>query len=155
MKIKLLFILAISSLLVNCATLPTRDKMQEQIAGFELPVKPDKNKALIYVVRPSSVGALIAFNVFLDNTEDAAEMGFNRGSGYIYFYVKPGMHKLFSKAENTAEIEMNTAANVVYYIRQDVHMGLIMARNELVSIDEVEGKYHIKNTTVGNIIRTE
>lgn len=155
MKLKSLVIAAVTMFALNCASLPTKEKMQAEVAGYELPAKPDKAKALIFIVRPSSAGALIAFNVFLDNTESASEMGYNRGSGFIYFYAKPGMHKIFSKAENTADLELNTVAGGVYFIRQDVEMGLIMARNSLVGIDELEGKYHMKNTSVGTIIRKE
>jgi hypothetical protein len=155
MKLKGIVLVLAALLAINCASLPTKEKMQAEVASYELPAKADKAKALIYVVRPSSAGALIAFNVFLDNTESTSEMGYNRGSGYIYFYAKPGMHKIFSKAENTAELELNTVAGGVYFIRQDVEMGLIMARNSLVVIDELEGKYHMKNTSVGTIIRKE
>jgi hypothetical protein len=155
MKLKGIVLVLAALLAINCASLPTKEKMQAEVASYELPAKADKAKALIYVVRPSSAGALIAFNVFLDNTESTSEMGYNRGSGYIYFYAKPGMHNIFSKAENTAELELNTVAGGVYFIRQDVEMGLIMARNSLVVIDELEGKYHMKNTSVGTIIRKE
>lgn len=155
MKIKYLIAGMAVLALANCASLPSKEKMMAETAGYQLPVQPDKSKALIYVVRPGGVGGLIAFNVFLDNTESSSEMGYNRGSGYIYFYVKPGMHKIFSKAENTAELELNTVAGGVYFVRQDASMGLIMARNSLEPIDELEGKYHLKDLKPGEILRKE
>lgn len=34
-------------------------------------------------------------------------------------------------------------------------MGLIMARNTLVKLDEVPGKYHVKTLTLGTIHKTQ
>ena len=54
--------------------------------GSDLPARPDKNNALVYVVRPSGWLKRIESKVFLDSKEDSAEMGFNEGSQYIFFY---------------------------------------------------------------------
>lgn len=43
-------------------------------------------------MRPSSLGGLIRFNAFLNDQEENSEMGYARGSQYIYFSVPPGDH---------------------------------------------------------------
>jgi hypothetical protein len=154
-RILLLALLAVSSIITGCASLPSPEQMRSEISGFQLPKVPEPNKAMIYVVRPASVGALIRFNVFVDDQEAKSEMGYTRGSQYIYFSVPVGEHKIYSKAENWAEINVTAKANDIIYIQQEPSMGLIMARNNLSSLEDYQGKYHVKTLTVGTIIKTE
>ncbi|MBT3236951.1 MAG: DUF2846 domain-containing protein [Bdellovibrionales bacterium] len=129
--------------------------MSKEIAGYQLPKTPDDNQAMVYVVRPSGIGSLVRFNVFLDDRKDDSEMGWTRGGQHIYFYVQPGTHTISSKAENWDEIKVTAKSGSVVYIRQDPSMGFIMARNSLVKIDEIEGKYHVMKTSQGEVIKTE
>ena len=141
---------------VSCATVPTPAKMKAEIATYTLPAQATSKNTIVYVVRPSQLGALIRFNAFLDDkNKDSNEMGYNRGKNFIYFSVTPGRHKIFSKAENTAEIEINAEAGKEIFIKQNPTWGFIMARNNLELIDETEGKYHVKNSSIGTVIREE
>jgi hypothetical protein len=106
---------------------------------------------MVYVVRPALPGGLIRFNVFVNNQEDASEVGFTRSKQYIYFALPPGTHKIFSKAENWAEIELTVKAGDVAFIQQEVNIGFIMARNTLVRLDDVTGRYHVKNLELGTL----
>lgn len=141
------------SLLSGCASLPSRAVMESEVSDFKLPKTADKDNALIYVVRPSSAGKLIRFNVFVDDKEDSSEMGYTRGSQFIYFFVKPGNHTILSKAENWSELFIDAKAGEIYFFRQDASMGFVMARNELLRIPDYEGKYQVKNTDLGTIIK--
>ena len=144
-----------ASLFAGCASLPPPEAMRAETASFVLPKLPEPGKAIVYVVRPSALGGLVRFNVFLNDQEANSEMGFTRGSQYIYFSVTPGDHKIFSKAENWAESLVSVNAGDIVFIQQDASMGLIMARNSLLKLDELPGKYHVKMLTVGTIIKTE
>lgn len=136
----------------GCSTLPKRDVMEKEVANWQLPHQPKKGEGVVYVVRPSSLGGLIRFNVFLDEHADHAEMGWNRGSQYIYFFTKPGVHKIWSVAENTKEMEFQVEANKSTIIKQNTSMGIIMARNELeLVLDEVVGKYMVKKANLGTV----
>ncbi len=141
--------------LTGCASLPSPEAMKAETASFQLPKLPDAGKAIVYVVRPSGTGGLIRFNVFVDNQEAASEMGYTRGSQYIYFNVTPGEHKIYSKAENWAEAQVSARAGEVIFIQQEPSMGLVMARNNITKIEEVPGKYHVKTLEVGTIIKTD
>jgi hypothetical protein len=143
------------SIFSGCASLPSPEAMKAVVAGFQLPKLPEPGKALVYVVRPSSLGGLIRFNVFLDDQEANSEMGFTRGSQYIYFNVLPGDHKVYSKAENWAETLVSVKAGDIIFIQQDTSMGIIMARNSLMQIEEVPGKYHIKTLTIGTVAKVD
>jgi hypothetical protein len=140
--------------ITGCASLPSPEAMKAATADYQLPKLPAAGEAMVYVVRPSSVGSMVRFNVFVDDQEPSSEMGFTRGNQYIYFTLPPGQHKIYSKAENWAETPVSVKAGDVVFIEQEPSMGVIMARNGLVKLDELPGKYHVKNLPVGTIIKT-
>ncbi|PJA31279.1 MAG: hypothetical protein CO187_10235 [Zetaproteobacteria bacterium CG_4_9_14_3_um_filter_53_7] len=152
----ILAVLTSGFFLQGCASkLPTHAEMKEQLKDYQLPKNPDAGKAMVYVVRPSPLGALIRFNVFLDDKLAQSEMGYNRGSQYIYFNVTPGEHSIKSKAENWAEIEISPTEGEIVFIQQNPEMGLVMARNSLFQMQNIEGKYRVKNLKAGTIIKTD
>ena len=122
---------------------------------FELPNKPAPDKAVVYVVRPSELGGLVRFNVFLGDQEPSSEMGFTRGGQYIYFNLPAGKQRLFSKAENAAEIEVDAKPGEVIYLQQEPAMGILFARNSILRIEELPGKYHVKMLKPGTILKTD
>jgi hypothetical protein len=140
--------------LTACASLPSPEEMKAQTASYQLPKLPEDGKAIVYVVRPSELGGLIRFNVFVDDQEAASEMGFNRGSQYIYFNLTPGEHKIMSKAENWAETLVNAKAGDIIFIQQEASMGIIMARNNVFKVEDYQGKYHVKTLKLGTILKT-
>lgn len=151
MKNSILLLLAF--FLVSCASV-SRQQMVEQAKTYNLPFKPEKNEGIVYVLRPSYLGAVIRFNVFFNNTEEKSEIGWTRGGQYVYFFAKPGEHVFYSSAENTASIKVKVDAGKATFIKQDPSMGFIMARNSLLEVDEDEAKYHMMNLTPGNVIMT-
>lgn len=148
-----LVMMSLSLFLFSCANLPTPDEMKKATENYSLPKAPINDKALVYIVRPSSFGALVRFNIFLDDQMPASEMGYTRGSQYIYFYTTPGPHKIYSLAENWAEININPKAGDILFLKQSPEIGIIMARNGMNSIEELEGKYHVKSLGVGTVIK--
>ncbi len=151
-----LFIIAgVLAALSGCASLPSPEAMKAETATYQLPKMPDPGKAMIYVVRPSGMGGLIRFNVFVGDQEASSEMGYTRASQYIYFGIPPGEHKIFSKAENWAEMVVAAKAGDAIYVQQNVAMGLLMTRNSLTKLEEYEGKYHVKHLAVGTLLKPE
>lgn len=140
-------------LLYGCASAPSADKMQAELAGYSLPKAAVADQGLVYVVRPSSVGTLVRFNVFLDDQEANSEMGYTRGNEYIYFYVTPGSHTINSKAENWADLKVDVRAGEVVYVKQEVDMGFVMARNSLTKLSDVEGRYLVKDASLGTVAK--
>ncbi|MCG8294014.1 DUF2846 domain-containing protein [Pseudomonas entomophila] len=127
--------------------------MQAEVAHYTLPKAAVADKGLVYVVRPSTTGMMVRFNVFLDDKEADSEMGYNRGNQYIYFYVTPGKHVISSKAENWADMTVNVKAGEVIYLKQEVEMGLVMARNNLKVLSDLEGRYLVKDASLGTIAK--
>jgi hypothetical protein len=101
------------------------------------------------------MGALVRFNLFLDDEQPASDMGFTRASQYIHFNVAPGKHRLYSKAETAAEIEIDAKAGDIFFIQQEPSMGILMARNSLMKLEELPGKYHVKTLTPGTVLKTD
>ena len=140
---------------VGCASLPPPAEMRLDVTDFNLPKLPEDGKAIVYVVRPSSVGSLIRFNIFIDDQEPNSEMGFTRGNQYIYFNVNPGDHQILSKAENWAEANIIVEAGDIIFVQQIPTIGILMARNTLSKIQEYEGKYHVKHLKLGTILKAD
>jgi len=137
--------------LSGCASLPTPGVMQEDIKGYQLPMLPADGKAIVYVVRPSGLGGLIRFNVFIDNKLESSEMGYTRSGQYIYFNIAVGDHQILSKAENWAAVNITAKPGDILFIQQEPSMGLIMARNNIFPIQAYEGKYQVKHLSLGTI----
>ncbi len=150
-----IMIISVILLFAGCATLPPPAQMRAEVVDFKLPKLPEDGKAIVYVVRPSSVGGLIRFNVFVDDKEAESEMGYTRGSQYIYFNLEPGEHQILSKAENWAEINLTAASGDIIFIQQEASMGILMARNSIFKLQDYEGKYHVKHLTLGTIIKID
>jgi hypothetical protein len=143
-------------LLGGCTTpLPPQAQMQRELESHQLPLKPTAENSVVYVVRPSSLGTAVRFNVFLDDQDPASEMGYNRGGQYIYFSTTPGSHKIFSVAENTPELAFDIKAGEVVYIQQKVYPGIIMARNDLSILPATEGQWRVKTLSLGTILKTQ
>ena len=154
MKIIFLFS-ALALFMTGCASLPTPEKMKADTADFKLPFLPVSDKATVYVVRPSGIGSLVRFNVFVDNEEAESEMGYTRGVQYIYFNVTPGHHKIYSVAENTDEIKIDVKANDVIFLEQEPTMGFLFARNNIRWLKDFEGKYYVKTLQPGTMYKTD
>jgi hypothetical protein len=150
----MLFAVAVA-MLSGCASLPSPEEMKADIVTFQLPKLPEPNKAMVYVVRPTALGTLVRFNVFVDDQEAKSEMGYTRGNQYIYFNVAPGQRKILSKAENWAEVTLDAKAGDVFFIQQEPSMGFVMARNSLLKLEDYQGKYHVKRLNLGTILKTE
>ena len=146
---------AVLAITTGCASLPSPEVMKAETASYQLPKAPEPGKAIVYVVRPSALGGVVRFNVFVDDQEAASEVGYTRSSQYIYFSLKPGEHKIYSKAENWAEALVKAEAGDIIYIQQEPSMGVIMARNNIFKLEDYQGKYHVKKLTVGTILKAE
>jgi len=149
--------LMIASVIVfsGCASVPSLDVMKAETASYQLPQLPQAAKAIVYIVRPSGLGGFVRFNVFVDDHEEASEMGYTRSSQDIYFHLKAGVHKIYSKAENWAVTEVTAKAGDIIFLQQEPSMGFLMAQNSIFKLDDYIGKYHVKTLKIGTIIKTE
>jgi len=98
--------------------------------------QPEAGKALIYVLRPTSMGAAVKSFFIVDDTP----VGINRGSSYFFIQVDPGKRLFWSKSENVDALELAVEAGKPYYIQQQVQMGGFRARTKLEVLGEAAGQ---------------
>lgn len=155
MKIKFALLVCAIAILQGCASLPSTEVMRAETANYQLPKLPAPEMALVYVVRPSNLGGLVRFNVFVNSKSDEAEVGYTRGGQYIYFGVPSGTHQIYSNAENWAEMTINAKSGEIIFLQQEPTFGIIMARNNIFRVEEQQGKYYVKTLSVGELIKPE
>lgn len=149
--VKSVCFLFISFVILGCASVPLPDEMKAAVAAYQLPMLPEEGKAIVYVIFQEYWYKGIRFDVFIDNQEPKSQAGYNMGGQYICFDLTPGEHKILSKAENLAEIEVSAKAGDIIFIRQEPYTGILNAKNRLLALQDYEGKYYVKTLTPGTI----
>lgn len=118
------------------------DEEDEGSGGFvtftkDHPVsEPQPDRALLYVVRPTSIGFAIKSFFFMDDEI----LGINRGSSYFFAQVPPGKHRFWSKSENVDALELDVAAGKTYFMQQHLRLGAFRAGTKLEVLSDEEGR---------------
>jgi hypothetical protein len=139
MKLSIIICLAVLTIFISCATVPKGDPEQD-VALKTFSAKSDV--AGIYIYRNESLGLAVRMDVEVDGEY----IGQTVGKTYLYTEVSPGKHTVTSKAENTHSIELDTVAGKLYYIWQNVKMGVLYARAKLHIMTEEEGQQGVLET---------
>lgn len=140
MKLKKLIPLGVSLLiLAGCASVPMGDPQRDaELKTFSAP----QEKAAIYVYRNESMGGAVKMPVTLDGKV----LGDTAAKTYLYSEVDPGRHQLVSKAENDSTLDVDTVAGKIYYVWQEVKMGIMYARSKLQLVDDTTGQDGVKES---------
>jgi hypothetical protein len=93
-------------------------------------------KAVIYFVRPSSLGFAINFSYF-DSTK---LIGKFNGPKYIRYECDPGNHLFWARSENKDFIEAEVEAGRIYFIEAIPRMGALKAAIELIPLNMKDQK---------------
>jgi hypothetical protein len=121
------------ALLTGCASVPEASSELDQAAkSFAAP----KDKAGVYIYRNETYGAAVRLDVYLDGNH----LGETASKTYFYTEVQPGIHTVMGKAENESSVRFQAVAGRLYYIWQEIKMGLLQPRNELKLVDETAGR---------------
>lgn len=131
-----------ASNLIGCASVPIGDAKQDTALKVFM-VSADRSG--IYVYR---TGSILGAMVKMDVTVDGMFIGQTASNTYLYKEVIPGKHTVTSKAENTDSIDIEAMPGTLIYLRQEVQMGILYARNKLRLVDEVAGKKGITETNL-------
>ena len=105
---------------------------------------PPTGKALVVFYRPLAPGMLLGFTIREGDTE-IAKVG---SSSYQVVPVDPGPHAFTIKSEVTDTLRIEADAGEVYYVKQTMHMGLIVGRPHLdlsdkASFEKVSAHYRV------------
>ena len=130
---KLFVAAAIAVNLVGCASVnmgtPQADAAAKQ---FVAPA----DKAGVYIYRNESMGSAVKMDVDLDGQP----IGQTVAKTYLYKEVPAGKHTITSKAENDSTVEVDAKPGMLYYVWQEVKMGVLSARSKLQLVDAATGK---------------
>lgn len=138
---KFAFLSVFSLSLVGCASVPMGDASRDaELKSFT----PKPGVAGLYIYRNESMGA----GVKMDVEVDGKAIGRTAAKTYLYTEVEPGTHSITSKAENTDTIQVNAAPGKLYYIWQEVKMGLLYARTKLTLMGEAEGQKGVRESSL-------
>lgn len=119
--------------LTGCASVPMANKdADSQAKQFQ----PAPEKAKVYIYRNESMGAAIKMPVLIDN----ASVGDTAAKTYIEKDLDPGSHTITSKTEQDSTLALDMLAGKVYYVWQEVKMGMFAARSQLHQVDEAKGQ---------------
>jgi hypothetical protein len=156
MKKSFVYIVVLIALLslAGCGTTsPT--KMAKDTANYVLPQMPEPGSAIIYIYRaygPSRVAR--DFTTYLDGKDAASEMGSTYSGQYIYFFVTPGQHTIYTEApDNWDEITIYAKEKDVIFVSQNAAIKGIIAGVKIELLSETEGKAKIKDSELGTITR--
>jgi len=95
-----------------------------------------EDKAVVYFVRSSGVGALINFTYF-DGTN---AIGRFNGGKYMRYECDPGEHLLWARSENRDFVKANLEAGKIYLVHVVPMMGAIKASVALMPINDAKYK---------------
>lgn len=99
-------------------------------------LKAPKDKALVYLVRPSLTVPRMQLRIFMDKEL----LGLIKGKQFLYTFAEPGIHTFFGKGENISKLPIKLEAGQVYFIEQiPDNRGLVSVRNKLKRLDDREG----------------
>lgn len=128
-----LLLAAAVTALSGCASVPEASPELDQAAkSFTAP----RDKAGVYIYRNETMGAAVKLNLVLDDKY----LGETASKTYFYTEVEPGVHTVTGKAENESSVRFIAVAGRLYYIWQEIKMGLFQPRNELRLVDEATGR---------------
>lgn len=130
---KLIALSFVAISLVGCASVPMGDSKQD-VALKAFATKADT--AGVYIYRNESFGAAVRMDVEVDGKP----LGQTAARSYFYKELAPGKHTVTSKSENTDTLEIETVGGKLYYVWQEVKMGMLYARTKLHLVSEGEGQ---------------
>ena len=93
-------------------------------------IAPKPDKAVLVIARTTSM----AFGVTIENYLDNKLIGQTKGKSYFITDVQPGQHYVMGHAENWATARIKCEAGKIYFLNQDIRMGVWMARTGFTAL---------------------
>ena len=94
----------------------------------------------VYVIRATGLGSAISTNIYDDNRL----IGTTGPNGYLCWEREAGKTEILAKAENKSKVYLDTEPGEICYIKQDIQLGVLMARTKLELVNEEQGKKLLK-----------
>ncbi len=117
----------------GCASVPMAPASADS-AAKQFQSIPDK--ANVYIYRNEGMGGAIKMGIYVDEQPVAQ----TAASTYVNLQLDPGPHTIRGHAENNSEVPLDAKGGELYFIWQEVKMGIMSARNKLQIVDAAQGK---------------
>jgi hypothetical protein len=140
MSIRLISAAVVAFALVGCASVPMGDPAQD--AALKTFPAAAPGKAGVYVYRNETFGAAVKLNVALNGQT----LGSTASKTYYYKEVPPGKQTVTSYGENTDTLSFEAVAGKLYYVWQEVKMGLFTPRTQLHLVPEAKGQEGVRES---------
>ncbi|MGE5625344.1 MAG: DUF2846 domain-containing protein [Bacillota bacterium] len=124
------------SMLAGCASVPMSDPSADAAAKQFAPVD---GKSVLYIYRNETFGAAVKMDVSVDGKA----VGQTASETYFRLVLDPGHHTVDSQ-KGTAKMDLDTEAGKVYYVWQEVKMGVWSANSALHNEDTDKGQKDVK-----------
>ncbi len=105
---------------------------------------PIDGKAIVYIIRPSSMAFAIPFRLDCDTFN----VGWVAAKTYLYTILDTGMHLFRAQSENESDLNVHLESGKIYYIEQDARMGIMYARTKIKLISDDQGKKYLSKCMV-------
>jgi len=132
-KIAYLFASILLVFLTGCASAPMASGDKDAASKT---FTTQNNKDSIYIYRNESFGGAIPMEV----TINGKLVGHTAAKSYFHFNVDPGEYKIESHSENISSLTLPVQASKIYFLWQEVKMGVWKARSNLQQVDEKTGR---------------
>lgn len=142
---KLLSAFVLTGVLVvsGCASVPMAGQAADmQAKSFT----PSADKATVYIYRNENFGAAIKMPVLIDNMS----VGDTAAKTYIEKQLPPGRHTITSKTEKDSSVTIDMLAGQIYYVWQEVKMGMWAAGSALHVVDASKGQAGVRESKLIN-----
>lgn len=123
---------------------PASKEARKQKDNITKSLVPAPDKALVYIVRPT----IMAFAVPMRLDCDSFQVGWINAKTYLYTMIDPGEHTFISLSENEFHLKVNLEAGKIYYIEQEIRMGLLYARTKLKLLNDEAGKKELTKCSI-------
>lgn len=141
---RMFIVLLILVVVSGCASVPMAPLSEDtQAKKFE----PTQGKSSVYLYRNENFGAAIKVTVSANDKM----LGQTAPFTYYLLQLEPGLHKFTCFAENTESITLNTKPDQIYFVRQEMKMGLWAARCAVYETSAEEGKAGILESNMAQI----
>jgi hypothetical protein len=122
--VTIIMILTVVLMFMGCAGTSGYMVKTTPVAG------PSPDKALVYFMRPSSMGFAVNFQIW----DGDHFVGLSQAQSYFVYECNPGTHLFIGIAENKVALEADVAAGKSYYVGTNVRVGWAKARMQLTPV---------------------
>jgi hypothetical protein len=105
---------------------------------------PIDGKAIVYIVRPTIMGMAVPMRLDCDSFQ----VGWINARTYLYTILDPGEHSFKALSENEFHLKVVLEPGKIYYMEQQVKMGIMFARTKLKMLDDEKGKKYLEKLMI-------